>query len=247
MNKYRRYILADKQLLMIDNLHSYYGKSHILHGVSLKVGYGKIVAILGRNGMGKTTTLKSIMGVLNSRKGQIIFEGHDLMKITASKIPRLGIVYVPQGQNVFPELNVVENLLISGKKDLSTERLEEVFQVFPILKMRSEQKAGTLSGGEKQMLAIGRALFEKPKLVIMDEPSEGLSPKMIHMVLKSLKEIQKRDGVGILLVEQNVGLALDMADNVYILEQGLIKEEGTPAELRENTEILKKYLGVKKI
>lgn len=234
-----------KSLLSVEGLHAYYGKSHILHGISLSVGYGETVTMLGRNGMGKTTTLKSIMGILPSRQGRITFDGHDLMKTPAHRIPRLGIVYVPQGRNVFPELTVVENLLISGSGNHASGNLDVVFEAFPRLKGRERQLAGTLSGGEKQMLAIGRALVLKPKLLVMDEPSEGLSPKLITMVRESLIKIRREQGAGILLVEQNVKLALDVADRVYLIEKGGIKEEDTAAELREKNEVLLRYLGVK--
>ena len=232
-------------LLVVEELHAYYGKSHVLQGISLRVSRGEIVAVLGRNGMGKTTTLKSIMGIVQSRRGRISFDGHNLMKVPAHRVPLLGIVYVPQGRNVFPELTVLENLLISGHGDHSHERLEIVLQTFPRLRGRQRQLAGTLSGGEKQMLAIGRALVEQPKLLIMDEPSEGLAPKMIAMVRESLTNIRRSQGAGILLVEQNVGLALDVADRVYLIEKGGIRQEGATAELRQNKEVLLRYLGVK--
>lgn len=232
-------------LLTVEGLHAFYGKSHVLHGISLRVDHGETVAILGRNGMGKTTTLKAIMGIVRSRQGRISFGGRDLMKIPAHRIPRLGIVYVPQGRNVFPELTVRENLLISGGGNHSHENLDVVFQAFPRLRERECQLAGTLSGGEKQMLAIGRALVEKPKLLIMDEPSEGLSPKMISMVRESLMKIRRDQDAGILLVEQNVGLALGVADRVYLIEKGGIKQEGRSEQLQENKEVLLRYLGVK--
>jgi branched-chain amino acid transport system ATP-binding protein len=237
--------LAGNGLLLVEDLHAYYGKSHILHGISLRVGHGETVAMLGRNGMGKTTTLKSIMGILRSRRGRIMFDGRDLMRIAPHRVPRLGIVYVPQGRNVFPELTVLENLLISGGENHSREDLDVVFEAFPRLMGRERQLAGTLSGGEKQMLAIGRALVVKPKLLIMDEPSEGLSPKMIAMVRESLTKIRQDQRAGILLVEQNVTLALDVADRVYLVEKGVIKQEGVSAELRGNKEVLLRYLGVK--
>ncbi len=234
-------------LLSVEDLHAYYGKSHVLHGLSLRVEHGEAVSILGRNGMGKTTILRSIMGIVRSRQGRISFDGHDLMAVPPHRVPGLGIVYVPQGRNVFPELSVVENLLISGvsRADSAEERLEAVFQVFPKLKERERQLAGTLSGGEKQMLAIGRALVVRPKLIIMDEPSEGLSPKMITMVRESLAGIRRDQGAGLLLVEQNVSLALVVADRVYLVEKGGIKEEGTSAELGMKREVLLRYLGVK--
>lgn len=237
--------MAGNGLLLVEDLHAYYGKSHILHGISLRVGHGETVAMLGRNGMGKTTTLKSIMGILRSRRGRIMFDGRDLMRIAPHRVPRLGIVYVPQGRNVFPELTVLENLLISGGENHSREDLDVVFEAFPRLMGRERQLAGTLSGGEKQMLAIGRALVVKPKLLIMDEPSEGLSPKMIAMVRESLTKIRQDQRAGILLVEQNVTLALDVADRVYLVEKGVIKQEGVSAELRGNKEVLLRYLGVK--
>jgi branched-chain amino acid transport system ATP-binding protein len=234
-------------LLSVEDLHAYYGKSHVLHGVTLRVDHGEAVAILGRNGMGKTTILRSVMGIVRSRQGRIQFDGHDLMRTPPHRVPGLGIVYVPQGRNVFPELTVVENLLISGVggQEAARERLEAVFQVFPRLKQRERQLAGTLSGGEKQMLAIGRALVVRPKLLIMDEPSEGLSPKMVTMVRESLGRIRQEQGAGVLLVEQNVSLALSVADRVYLVEKGGITEEGTAAALGMKKDVLLRYLGVK--
>lgn len=234
-----------RPLLVVEELHAYYGKSHVLHGIALEVREGEIVAVLGRNGMGKTTTLKSIVGILPSRRGRIIFDGHDLIRTAPHRIPALGIVYVPQGRNVFPELTVAENLLITGYGKNDAARLEVVFRAFPRLHERQRQLAGTLSGGEKQMLAIGRALVQRPKLVIMDEPSEGLSPRMVAMVRESLAHLRRTEGAGVLLVEQNVGLALNLADRIYLIEKGGIKQEGAASELREKKEVLLRYLGVK--
>jgi branched-chain amino acid transport system ATP-binding protein len=232
-------------LLSVEDLHAYYGKSHVLHGITLMVGHAETVAVLGRNGMGKTTTLKAIVGILRSRRGRVMFEDHDLMKTAAHRVAALGIAYVPQGRNVFPELTVTENLLIAGDgRETAEEKLERVFVVFPRLRARRHQLAGTLSGGEKQMLAIGRVLVVRPKLVIMDEPSEGLSPKMIAMVRESLLRIREEEHAGILLVEQNVRLALDVADRIYLVEKGGIRHEGSAAELKANKDVLRRYLGV---
>jgi branched-chain amino acid transport system ATP-binding protein len=231
-------------LLSVEDLHAYYGKSHVLHGITLTVGHAETVAMLGRNGMGKTTTLKAIVGILKSRRGRVSFADHDLMRVAAHRVAALGIAYVPQGRNVFPELTVRENLLIAGDGAYAEESLERVFTVFPRLRERRQQLAGTLSGGEKQMLAIGRVLVVRPKLVIMDEPSEGLSPKMIAMVRESLVRIREQEHAGILLVEQNVRLALDVADRVYLVEKGGIRHEGTAAELKANKDVLRRYLGV---
>ncbi|HID18881.1 TPA: ABC transporter ATP-binding protein, partial [Candidatus Bathyarchaeota archaeon] len=191
-------------MLDVQGIHTYYGKSHVIHGVSFKVGAGEIVGILGRNGVGKTTTLRSIIGLNPPKEGKIIFNGIDITQIPAYKRVRLGMSLVPQGRHLFPELSVYENLetgVVKGR--LSRDVLEYVLNILPALKERLKQRAGTLSGGEQQMLAIGRALVSRPKIILMDEPFEGLMPIMVLKLIEVIKQINKM-GVSILIVEQRV-------------------------------------------
>ena len=229
-------------MLRLENVHAFYGKSHILHGVSLEVGEGEVVGILGRNGVGKTTTMKAIIGLVE-RKGLIEFNGRDISKLPPYKIARLGIGYVPQGRMIFPELTVMENLLV-GTKEEKPEILKEIFDLFPRLEERKTQIAGTLSGGEQQMLAIARALMLEPELILMDEPTEGLMPIMVTRIKEVVQEINEK-GVSVLLVEQNAKMALDTVERVYIMEKGMIKYHSSAEDLKQNHEVLVRYLGVK--
>ena len=229
-------------MLRLENVHAFYGKSHILHGVSLEVGEGEVVGILGRNGVGKTTTLKSIIGLVE-RKGLIEFNGQDISRLPPYRIARLGIGYVPQGRMIFPELTVMENLLV-GTKEEKPETLKEIFDLFPRLEERKTQIAGTLSGGEQQMLAIARALMLEPELILMDEPTEGLMPIMVSRIKEVVHEINER-GVSVLLVEQNAKMALDTVERVYIMEKGMIKYHSPSQDLKQNQDVLVRYLGVK--
>jgi branched-chain amino acid transport system ATP-binding protein len=195
-------------MLSIEEINTFYGKSHVLHGASLEVGKGELVGLLGRNGMGKTTTLKSVMGLVRPKSGKILFNGTDAMQLPAYKVPRLGIGYVPQGRHIFPFLTVMENLripVVDGEVDI--ELLQEIFTYFPQLKERVNQPGRTLSGGEQQMLAIARALMAKPKLILFDEPTEGLMPLLVSVIGETIKSINDR-GVSILLVEQNLKMAV---------------------------------------
>jgi branched-chain amino acid transport system ATP-binding protein len=232
-------------VLNVRNLNTYYGKSHILQNISLEVGKGELVAILGRNGVGKTTLMKSIIRLVPPKSGTIIFEGRDITFTPTWKIARLGIGYVPQGRHIFPMLTVHENLMtgiLEGKPN--EEDLKNVFELFPQLKGRLNQIAGTLSGGEQQMLAIARALLTNPKLILMDEPTEGLMPILVQKIQDTISAIHDR-GISILLVEQRVKMALEIADRILIMERGMIKYEGTPEDLRGGEEILLKYIGVR--
>jgi branched-chain amino acid transport system ATP-binding protein len=232
------------ELLTVRDLHAYYGKSHVLQGVSLTVRPGEVVGLLGRNGVGKTTTLKAIMGLI-TRRGQVVFKGQEVASLPAHKIPRLGIGYVPQGRHIFPEFTVWENLLVGLVKEKTAppDRLDAIFRNFPVLGERLKQLGGTLSGGEQQMLAIARAAISQPALILMDEPSEGLSPLTRGIVLERIKTIQA-SGVGILLVEQNVKLALATCQRVYFMEKGVVRQEVEAAELRRDKELVARYLGV---
>ncbi|GAB6061815.1 ABC transporter ATP-binding protein [Deferrisoma palaeochoriense] len=229
-------------MLKVRGLHAFYGKSHVLHGVDFEVGPGELVGLLGRNGMGKTTTLKAVMGLVRPARGTVEFQGEDLRALKPHQIPRRGIALVPQGRGLFPELTVLENLRIAHPKGRPpAERLEQVFEYFPRLKERRAQKAGTLSGGEQQMLAIGRALIPNPRLILFDEPSEGLMPLLVQAIHETVRAINAK-GVGAVLVEQNVQAALGMCDRVYILEGGRTVWSGCPTDLDEATQ--RQYLGV---
>ena len=232
------------ELLTVRDLHAYYGKSHVLQGVSLTVRPGEVVGLLGRNGVGKTTTLKAIMGLI-TRRGQVVFKSTEVSSLPAHQIPRLGIGYVPQGRHIFPEFTVWENLMVGLVKEKTAppERLDAIFRNFPVLGERLKQLGGTLSGGEQQMLAIARAAISQPALILMDEPSEGLSPLTRGIVLDRIKTIQA-SGVGILLVEQNVKLALATCQRVYFMEKGVVRQEVEAAVLQKDKELVARYLGV---
>ena len=231
-------------MLKLENVHTYYGKSHILQGISLEVRPGELVGILGRNGVGKTTTLKSIMGLVPPRAGSVSFYGTELSGLPAHRIPRLGIGYVPQGRHIFPKLSVRENLrtgLVKGQGSDEAQDVEQVLATFPILKERLHQLGGTLSGGEQQMLAVARALLGNPKLIMLDEPSEGLMPALVTMVRDTAKRICDM-GVSVVLVEQNVKMALHVAHRVYILQKGQVTYEGQAQDCTD--EVLLQHLGV---
>lgn len=231
-------------MLELDDIHTYYGESYILQGISLKVREGSVVALLGRNGMGKTTTIRSIIGFTPPRRGAIRFRGKDITNLPPYQIAKLGLGLVPQGRRIFPSLSVRENLVMSartrGKSDPWT--LEKIYYLFPILKERANVKGTSLSGGEQQMLTIGRALLTNPDLLLMDEPSEGLAPMIVRDVGWIIGRL-KRSGLAILLVEQNFSLALSVADYVYVINKGEIVFESTPKEFQANEEIKIKCLG----
>jgi branched-chain amino acid transport system ATP-binding protein len=218
-------------------------KLHILQGVDLEVKEGECAALLGRNGVGKTTTLRSIMGLVARSGGQIEFDGQDLSKIPPHRVPRHGIGYVPQGRGIFPTLSVLENLNIglTGKRD--SEREDYVFTCFPRLKERLKQNGATLSGGEQQMLAIARCLMMRPKLIILDEPTEGIMPRLVSQIRREIHRINQ-SGVSILLVEQNVETALKLCPRVFLMEKGAVVYSGTSHELKSRPEIVNRYLGL---
>jgi branched-chain amino acid transport system ATP-binding protein len=232
-------------MLELVDIHTYYGDSHVLQGVSLKVEQGSVVALLGRNGMGKTTTIHSIIGFTPPRYGTISFDGKQLVGLESHQIAQMGIGLIPQGHRVFPSLSVKENLTMSARGEGKSDAwsLEKVYSLFPVLKERASFKGNLLSGGEQQMLSIARALMTNAELLLMDEPSEGLSPLIVYEVRKVIDQLHER-GLSILLVEQNLGLALAVADYVYILSKGKIVYESTPEELRDNEEAKVKYLAV---
>ena len=233
-------------MLEVKDLQVYYGMIHAIKGVSFHVNEGEIIALIGANGAGKTTILHTITGLLAPKGGQVVFEGKDITKTPAHKIVELGMAHVPEGRRVFAQLSVYQNLKMgaytrSDKNEIE-ESLEMVYKRFPRLEERKNQMAGTLSGGEQQMLAMGRALMSHPKLLMMDEPSMGLSPLLVDQVFEIIKDINK-DGTTILLVEQNAGKSLAISDRAYVLETGKIVLSGTGKELMESEDVKKAYLG----
>jgi len=232
-------------MLELINVHTYYGESHVLQGISLKVISGSVVALLGRNGMGKTTTIHSIIGFTPVRSGQIIFKGESLKDAHDHEIPQKGIALVPQGRRIWSSLSVEENLVVASKMSNKTDAwtLDKIYRLFPNLKERSRNKGNLLSGGEQQMLAIGRALMANPDLILMDEPSEGLAPIIVRELCNVIQRIHQ-SGISILLVEQNLSLALTVADYTYILNKGTVAYQATPEELNSNEGVKSMYLGV---
>src|SRR6267378_7611922 len=235
-------------LLKVEDIHTYYGKSHILHGVSLEVGRGEVVGLLGRNGVGKSTTLKAIAGLVHPSAGRVVFEGRPITNMPAHRLARRGIAYVPEDRRIFPLLTVTENLRTgldrhgvtpARKKGL----LDKVYGYFPVLAERRNQAGGTLSGGEQQMLAIARAMMLEPKIILLDEPTEGLMPRMVSQI-RQIIDVLHRDGVAILLVEQNVPLTLEASERVYIMEKGLVRHHCAASEIKVDDPIIKQYLGV---
>lgn len=230
-------------MLSLQNVHVHIGKLHILQGVNLDIKPGESAALLGRNGVGKTTTLRAIMGLVSKSGGSIEFNGADLARMAPHKVPRTGIGYVPQGRGIFPNLSVLENLCIGlpGKRD--AEREDYVFTCFPRLKERLKQFGNTLSGGEQQMLAIARCLMMRPKLIILDEPTEGIMPVLVSQIRREIHRINQ-SGVSILLVEQNVETALKLCPRVFLMEKGAVVYSGTSHELKSQTSIVHRYLGL---
>src|ERR687885_1022967 len=234
-------------LLEVENIHSYYGNIHALRGISLTVEEGEVVTLIGSNGAGKTTTLRSIHGILAPREGKIIFRGEEIQGKPAHDMIAKGISQSPEGRKIFSRMTVLENLEMGAyhRTDRSgiTEDMERVYELFPRLKERTKQEAGTLSGGEQQMLAIGRALMSRPKLLLLDEPSMGLAPVLVERIFQTVEEINKQ-GTTILLVEQNAQQALSRAHRAYVLETGRIVRSGTGAELLRDPSVKDAYLGV---
>ena len=229
-------------ILKLDNIHTYYGLVHMLQGVSLEIAEGEVVALLGRNGAGKTTALKSIMGLAPARQGKILFEDQDITGLPPHLIARQGIAYVPASRGIFMTLTSMENLKIVGAKG-ARWGTEDVFRRFPKLAPLKRRRGRSLSGGEQQMLAIGRALVTGPSLILLDEPSQGLAPMVVELVVDMLREL-KSEGVSMLLVEQNLQMALDLAERVYILDQGEVVFDGSAQELKNNDQLTASYLGV---
>lgn len=234
-------------MLRIRDLYTAYGPIMALRGVSLEVPEGAIIALLGGNGAGKSTTLRTISGLVHPVKGHIEFLGHSIEKLSPEKIVQMGISQVPEGRQIFPELTVMENLRLGAyiRRDGRSVKsdIERVFNYFPVLKERQSQAAGTLSGGEQQMMAIGRALMARPRILLLDEPSLGLAPLVVQNIFEIVKALNENDGITILLVEQNAGLALRIAQYGYVLEIGRIAVEDTGENLRKNEAVRRSYLG----
>jgi branched-chain amino acid transport system ATP-binding protein len=230
-------------MLEVQEIHTYYGSSYVLQGVSLMVGLGEIVCILGRNGAGKTTTLKSIMGILTPRRGSVKYNGREIKGLRPFKIARMGIEYVPEDKRIYPDFTVRENLEVVPR-NLQREAqwgFNEVFTLFPQLKMIQKRLGGQLSGGEKQMLTIARALVGNPELLLLDEPCEGLAPMVVASLLEAVKKIRSQ-GVTVLLTEQNVHFCIKLSDRVYILDEGKVVFEGTSKDFLQHEDLAKKYL-----
>jgi branched-chain amino acid transport system ATP-binding protein len=235
-------------LISVEQIHTYYGKSHILNGVSLHVGTGEVVGLLGRNGVGKSTTLKSIIGLVAPRAGRVLLQGEAITNVPAHKLAHRGIAYVPEDRRIFRLLTVMENLRTGlDRRGVDEARrkalLDKVFSYFPRLAERRSQAGGTLSGGEQQMLAIARAMMLEPKIILLDEPTEGLMPRLVAQIGEIIDALH-RDGVAILLVEQNVPLTLQASQRVYFMEKGMIHHEAVAAGLRVDDPIVHRYLGV---
>jgi branched-chain amino acid transport system ATP-binding protein len=234
------------EALRLTNVHAFYGDSHILHGVGFSLSEGRVLALLGRNGAGKTTCISTIVGFLTPKDGEIRLFGDAIGGLSPERISHLGIGLVPQGRRIFPSLTVRENLIVAGQRERSTAKpwnVERIFELFPRLQERHAQFAGTLSGGEQQMLAIGRALMGNPRVLLLDEPSEGLAPLIVAEVGRTIKRL-KEEGQSILLVEQNLKLALEVADQVVILNTGRCVFAGDAAEILNSEDMIAQNLGV---
>ena len=235
-------------IVLVEDVHTYYGKSHILHGVTLHVQPGEVVGLLGRNGVGKSTTLKTIMGLVRLSHGSVLLDGNAISGLPPHKLARLGIGYVPEDRRIFRLLTVMENLRTGLDRNGVTEQrkaalLDKVFTYFPVLAERRNQAGGTLSGGEQQMLAIARAMMLEPKIILLDEPTEGLMPRMVSQI-RQIIDVLHRDGVAILLVEQNVPLTLEASERVYIMEKGLVRHHCAASEIKVDDPVIRQYLGV---
>jgi branched-chain amino acid transport system ATP-binding protein len=231
-------------VLTVQSIHTYYGDSYVLQGVDLSVSQGQVVALLGRNGVGKTTTVRSIVGFTPPRRGRILFKGKDIAGLSAHAIARMGIGLVPQGRRVFGSLTVREHLKLFGRGRASNWDVDRVVSVFPRLGERLKQRASALSGGEQQMLAIGRALVTGPDLLVVDELTEGLAPVLVEGIGHAIRDLKESGNQTILLVEQNLPLALSLADYVYVMNKGAIVFEGAPDELSNSPDVQALYLGV---
>ncbi|MBI2218128.1 MAG: ABC transporter ATP-binding protein [Candidatus Rokubacteria bacterium] len=230
-------------MLDVQDVHTYYGDSYVLQGLSLRVARGEVVGLLGRNGMGKTTLIRSVVGFTPPRRGRVVLKDRDVTGWASNRIVGLGLGLVPQGRRVFPSLTVMENLTVAARRNGGPWTLDRVLDLFPRLRERAANRAGKLSGGEQQMLAIARALMGNPELLLMDEPTEGLAPLLVREVGRIIESL-KREGLSILLVEQNLPLALGVADYVHVLSRGRIVHSSTPDDLWARADVKSQYLGV---
>ncbi len=230
-------------MLDVEDIHTYYGDSYVLQGISLRIEPGQVVGLVGRNGMGKTTLIRSIVGFTPPRRGRVQFKTRDITGWASNHVIGLGLGLVPQGRRIFPSLSVHENLAVALKAKKGPWTLDRVMELFPRLRERAQNRAGKLSGGEQQMLAIGRALVTNPELLLMDEPTEGLAPLLVREVGRVIERL-KAEGLSILLVEQNLPLALRIVDHVHVLSRGRIVHSGPPAELEKDREVKARYLGL---
>lgn len=229
-------------MLTLEGVHASYGPVRVLHGISLEVGAGEVVAVLGANGAGKSTTLKAISGILHPTDGVIRFERRDISRLDPARIVRLGLLHCPEGRQIFAELTVRENLTMGAHARGGVRNLDKVFEMFPTLHERCDQTGGTLSGGEQQMLAIGRALMGEPRLLMLDEPSLGLAPRIVEWIFEIIAGFREK-GVSVLLVEQNAALALSVADRAYVLSHGQVHHTGKAEDLRGSDALTRAYLG----
>ncbi|KQV89744.1 ABC transporter ATP-binding protein [Pelomonas sp. Root1237] len=231
-------------MLKLDNVHAFYGKSHVLHGVSMEVKPGEIVSLLGRNGAGRSTTVKTIMGQVDA-KGSVCWGDTELVGRKAYEIAHMGLGYVPENRDIFPKLTVHQNLMLGQKSKAKNPRwgFEDMYKMFPRLRERQHTEAGVLSGGEQQMLTLCRTLMGDPDLIMIDEPTEGLAPKIVELVAEYLKELKNR-GIAVLLVEQKLAIAMEISERCYVMGHGRIVFEGSPADLRANAYIRKEWLEV---
>jgi branched-chain amino acid transport system ATP-binding protein len=239
---------ATDPLIKVEGIHTYYGKSHILHGVSLEVRRGEVVGLLGRNGVGKSTTLKAIAGLVPPRQGRVLLEGQSIGHLPSHRLARLGIGYVPEDRRVFRLLTVIENLRTGlDRRGVSKERkqalLDKVYTYFPVLAERRNQPGGTLSGGEQQMLAIARAMMLEPKIILLDEPTEGLMPRMVSQI-RQIIDVLHNEHVAVLLVEQNVPLTLEAGQRIYFMEKGEVRHHALASELTVDDPVIHQYMGV---
>ena len=235
-------------MLVLDDVHAHYGKSHVLHGVSLRVDRGEVVGLLGRNGVGKSTTLKTVMGLVRPSRGRVTLEARDVTGLPPHQLARSGIAWVPEDRRIFRLLTVFENLRTGLDRSRVSESrraelLEKVYASFPVLAERRRQAGGTLSGGEQQMLAIARAMMLEPKIILLDEPTEGLMPRMVGQIREIIRMLH-REGVAILLVEQNVPLTLAASQRIYVMEKGAVQHHAAASDLTVDHPIIHKYLGV---
>ncbi len=235
-------------MLQVRKLESGYGPMQVLWGPDLEVEKGSVTSLLGPNGAGKSTLLWTVLGGVTPRGGQVLFEGEDVTRFPTHKKVDLGITLVPEGKHLFGEMTVYDNLMMGAYRkeaqEQAAESLELVYSLFPILEERREQMAGSLSGGQQQMVTIGRALMTRPKLIMLDEPSQGLAPKLVLEVFETIERLTREVGLTILLVEQNADASLDSADYVYVMHEGVIKADGTPEEIKKSDEIREAYLGI---